>query len=54
MKRITYILMALFIILSLGLAGASNWQKPILELEENPLIWALVPLARVRHSVGWF
>jgi phosphonate transport system substrate-binding protein len=42
MKRITYILMALFIIASLGLAGCQPAEAD-LGTEENPLIWALVP-----------
>jgi len=42
MKRITYILMALFIIASLGLAGCQPAEAE-LGTEENPLIWALVP-----------
>jgi len=42
MKRITYILMAIFIIASLALAGCQQ-QEAELGTEENPLIWALVP-----------
>jgi len=41
MKRISYILMALFVIASLSLAGCKGEAE--LGTEENPLIWALVP-----------
>lgn len=41
MKRITTILIALFVIVSFGLAGCQ--QEAELGTEENPLIWALVP-----------
>ena len=41
MKRFTTILIALFIIVSLSLAGCQ--QEAELGTEENPLIWALVP-----------
>jgi len=42
MKRITYILTALIIIASLGLAGCQQ-KEAELGTEENPLKWALVP-----------
>lgn len=42
MKRITTILIALFIIASMGLAGCQP-KEAELGTEENPLIWALVP-----------
>jgi phosphonate transport system substrate-binding protein len=42
MKRITYFLLALVIIASLGLAGCQK-KEAELGTEENPLIWALVP-----------
>jgi len=41
MKRISYILMALFVIASLSLTGCKGEAE--LGTEENPLIWALVP-----------
>jgi phosphonate transport system substrate-binding protein len=41
MKRFTTILIALFIIVSLSLAGCQ--QEAELGTEENPVIWALVP-----------
>jgi len=42
MKRITYFLIVLVIIASLGLAGCKP-KEAELGTEENPLIWALVP-----------
>jgi len=42
MKRISYILIALFVIASLALAGCKP-KEAELGTEENPLIWALVP-----------
>ncbi len=42
MKRITYFLIVLVIIASLGLAGCKP-KEAALGTEENPLIWALVP-----------
>ncbi|MEA3328014.1 MAG: phosphate/phosphite/phosphonate ABC transporter substrate-binding protein [Chloroflexota bacterium] len=41
MKRISYILIALFVVASLSLAGCKGEAE--LGTEENPLIWALVP-----------
>jgi phosphonate transport system substrate-binding protein len=41
MKRVFYILIALFIVASLGLTGCKGEAE--LGTEENPLIWALVP-----------
>jgi phosphonate transport system substrate-binding protein len=40
MKRITYLLIALVVIASLGLTGCGEAE---LGTEENPIIWALVP-----------
>jgi phosphonate transport system substrate-binding protein len=42
MKRKAYLLIALFVIASLALAGCGQ-QEAELGTEENPLIWALVP-----------
>jgi phosphonate transport system substrate-binding protein len=41
MKRIAYILIALMVITSFGLAGCKG--EAALGTEENPIIWALVP-----------
>ncbi len=42
MKRISYILIAVFVIASLALAGCAP-KEAELGTEENPIIWALVP-----------
>ncbi len=42
MKRITYYLIALFVIVSLAVAGCAP-REAELGTEENPIIWALVP-----------
>jgi len=42
MKRITYFLIALFVIVGLTLAGCAP-REAELGTEENPIIWALVP-----------
>ena len=42
MKRITYFLIALFVVVSLAVAGCAP-REAELGTEENPIIWALVP-----------
>lgn len=42
MKRITYLFIALFVVVSLAMAGCAP-KEADLGTEENPIIWALVP-----------
>ena len=51
MKRITYILIALIVIASLGLTGCGEAE---LGTEENPIIWALVPSGETETVLSGF
>ena len=51
MKRITYILIALIVIASLGLTGCGEAD---LGTEENPIIWALVPSGETETVLSGF
>ncbi len=51
MKRITYILIALVVIASLGLTGCGEAE---LGTEENPIIWALVPSGETETVLSGF
>jgi len=52
MKRFTIVLMGLFVIASLGLAGCGGEAE--LGTEENPLIWALVPSGETEDVLAGF
>jgi phosphonate transport system substrate-binding protein len=51
MKRITYFLIALVVIASLGLTGCGEAE---LGTEENPIIWALVPSGETETVLAGF
>ncbi|MFW5714579.1 MAG: phosphate/phosphite/phosphonate ABC transporter substrate-binding protein [Brevefilum sp.] len=51
MKRITYLLIALVVIASLGLTGCGEAE---LGTEENPIIWALVPSGETEAVLSGF